>query len=285
MLNLDVVTPRPVTIHEDHVLGFPGRLASACPGPGQPTRSDSGINCAMNTPTTPPTQPTTPLITTRAQRRAIMFDLDGTLVDSLADTAAAGNHAIAQLGCKPIESNRYRYLAGQGLEYLIQHALGPGREADIPAGMAAFKAYYKDHDLDHTRPYAGLPEVLDQLVSQGDLLAVLSNKPHLATVALVEKVFGRWPFLAVRGAMDGLPLKPDPAGALAILAETGIPAERWVYVGDTRVDMETACRAGLPAVGVTWGFRDEPELRDAGASRIIHHPHELPAAIDALRPA
>lgn len=207
---------------------------------------------------------------------AVMFDLDGTLADTLADIAAACNHAIGQLGKPPIELPAYRYLAGQGLEYLIEHALdGDGTEEQIERGMAGFRTYYGEHYTDQTKPFDGTPAVLDALVKSPMAMAVLSNKPDPATRTVMDEVFAAWKFDVIRGALPDVPLKPDPTSALDVASSLGILPERWAYIGDTRVDMETAKRAGFFAVGVLWGFRDEPELRDAGADVIISHPSEL----------
>jgi len=213
-------------------------------------------------------------------RDAVMFDLDGTLADSLGDIAAAGNAMLASFGrpARPIAD--YRYLAGQGIEYLVAHALGGEvDEATVAVGVARVRAYYAEHGHVQTRPYPGVAGMLDTLVGRGATLAVLTNKPQEPAAALLSRLYARWTFAVVRGALPGGPLKPDPAGALAIIGELGIAADRWVYVGDTRVDMQTGKRAGLFTVGVTWGFRDEAELREHGADAIVHEPTELPALL------
>lgn len=206
---------------------------------------------------------------------AVMFDLDGTLADTLRDIAEAANHALTRLGRPTFPLDRYRYLAGQGLQSLVTDALGPDHRDLIPRGIELFKSYYAVHSLDHTAPYPGMPALLDALASRRVPMAVLSNKPDAATRDVVARVFGKWSFKAVRGHREGEPLKPDPHGAIAIARELAIPPERWLYVGDTRVDMLTANAAGMHAVGVTWGFRDEPELRASGAREIIARPEEL----------
>lgn len=208
-----------------------------------------------------------------------MFDLDGTLADTLADIAAAANHALGTLGHAPIELPRYRYLAGQGLHSLMAEALDADHADKIDEGMAAFRAYYAEHYIDHTRPYAGIPDLLDELTRRSVPMTVLSNKPHPATQTVMAEVFGKWKFDMILGHRPGTPLKPDPASALEITRELKVEPARWVYVGDTKVDMETATAAGLFAVGVTWGFRDEPELVASGAKVIIHDPMELLAWI------
>ena len=212
---------------------------------------------------------------------AVMFDLDGTLLDTLADIAAGGNHALRELGRPVHPVSAYRQLAGQGAPWLIAHALGPGQQHLAARGLEIFKAYQLRHGLDQTQPYAGIPELLDALVSRGMPLAVLSNKPERATQEAVRLRLGRWRFAALAGHRGGGPLKPDPAGALEIAYRLGVEPERWLYLGDTKVDMVTALRAGMFAVGATWGFRDEAELRAAGAAAIVHHPGEVVGLVDA----
>lgn len=210
---------------------------------------------------------------------AIMFDLDGTLADTLQDIANAANHALTRLGHAAIETPRFRYLAGQGLRNLMVAALGPDHADQIDEGMALFRTYYADHFIDHTKPFDGMSDVLDAVVARGMPMAVLSNKPHPATLLVMDKVFSRWPFASIIGHRPEKPLKPDPASALEIAASLSIPPQRWMYVGDTRVDMETANNAGMFAVAVLWGFRDEAELRESGAKVIVKEPRELLALL------
>jgi phosphoglycolate phosphatase len=208
--------------------------------------------------------------------RAAMFDLDGTLADTLADIAACGNAALEALGRSPLPVTRYRYLAGQGARALVRDALGvPEDDPRIEQGLRYFLERQLAHGMDRTKPYPGVPEMLDEMTRRGWRLAVLSNKPHAATVAMIERLFARWRFDAVRGQRDGGPLKPDPAQALEIAGELGIPPDEWMYLGDTRVDMLTARAAGMWAVGALWGFRDAEELKAAGADALLVHPREL----------
>lgn len=212
--------------------------------------------------------------------QAVMFDLDGTLADTLQDIANAGNHALASLGHEPLRVERYRYLAGQGLRYLVTHALGPRHQDHVDEGIRLFREHYAVHKYDHTGPYAGIPRLLDALQARGPWTAVLSNKPHDATVEVVERLFGRWSFDAVRGHNGDAPLKPDPRAALEIADELDVEPERWIYIGDTKVDMRTGKNAGFCTIGVTWGFRDEDELRDNGADLIVHQPAEILTVLD-----
>lgn len=212
--------------------------------------------------------------------KAVMFDLDGTLADTLLDIAEAGNHMLRTLGHEARPVGDYRYLAGQGLPYLVKHALGPGREHEVEEGIRVHRAYYAEHGYDHTSLFSGIAELLDELQGRGVAMAVLSNKPHDATVAMVERLLGRWEWAAVRGHRDGGPLKPDAAAALEIAEEVGVPAEQWVYVGDTSVDMKTGKAAGFYTIGVTWGFRDEQELRETGADVIVREAGEVLGVVD-----
>jgi phosphoglycolate phosphatase len=204
-----------------------------------------------------------------------MFDLDGTLADTLTDLTNAANHALALLGRPPHDRDRYRYFVGQGVENLFRAALDTDDVSLIEPAVAAFKKHLAAHQYDHSGPYDGVPELLDELTRRGLRLAVMSNKPDDRTLEMVRTLFGRWSWDAVRGQRDGYPVKPDPTAALEIAAELGIVHADWLYVGDTRADMLTGRAAGFYTVGVTWGFRDETELRDSGADAIIHHPSEL----------
>lgn len=216
-------------------------------------------------------------------RSAVMFDLDGTLADTLGDIAAAANHALSEMGFATYEVPSYRYLAGQGVRRLFADAIGEEDERTITALVARFKAYYALHRYDTTGPYDGIPELLDALTQRGTTLAVLSNKPHEATCDMIERLFKRWPFAAVFGHQEGQVLKPDPTVACRITEDLGIPPAAWIYVGDTRVDMETGRSAGFYTVGVTWGFRDAAELRTSGADVVVESPAELLQLITAGR--
>lgn len=208
--------------------------------------------------------------------RAVMFDLDGTLADTLADIAACGNHMLARMGRQALAVERYRTLAGQGARHLVREALQlPDDDPRVVEGLGCFRAYQDAHGMDRSRPYEGVPALLDALTARGLKLAVLSNKPDPATQAMIGRRFARWSFDAVRGHVDGSPLKPDPTCALQLARELEVPVGQWLYLGDTDVDMRTAAAAGMIGVGVLWGFRDEAELRRAGARHIVSRPDEV----------
>lgn len=204
-----------------------------------------------------------------------MFDLDGTLLDTLRAIANAANYMLRKLQRTPLPIHDYRYLAGQGLHYLAAHALQTDDDSLIARAMHLFREYYLARGLEETEPYAGILELVTELTRRGIILAVLSNKPDDATRQAVAHFFGPAAFRIIRGQTAGNPLKPDPQAALQIARNLAVPPQRWLYLGDTRVDMLTGRAAGMFTVGATWGFREEQELRDSGAQAIIHHPLDL----------
>ncbi|QQE11024.1 HAD family hydrolase [Planctomycetota bacterium] len=206
---------------------------------------------------------------------AVVFDLDGTLVNSLQDLADATNYALTKLG-KPVhEVRQYRYLVGQGLRNLIKDALGVGNEGLIDEGMRLFHEYYDVHMYDHTGPYEGVVGMLKDVQAAGVKIGVLSNKPNSATKEVVEKLLKEIEFDAVFGAREGVPIKPNPKGLHDTLAYLGVEGKGCMYVGDSKVDMLTGKSAGLFTVGVTWGFRDEAELQQNGADVLVHDAEQL----------
>lgn len=212
-----------------------------------------------------------------------MFDLDGTLLDTLADIAVAGNHVLRSYNLPPRPVADYRYLAGQGAAWLVEQILGPDHVEHRDQAMERFKTWQLAHGLDQTKPYPGIADMLDEMSRRRLPLVVLSNKPHAATVEAVQKRLGSWAFATVAGHRHepGSPaLKPDPTSALLIARQLNIAPQHWLYLGDTRVDMLTATGAGFFAVGATWGFRDEAELRQSGAMAIVHHPREVIGLLD-----
>lgn len=212
--------------------------------------------------------------------RAVLFDLDGTLVDTLDDIAEAMNHALAAHGLPGHPPDAYRELVGEGVDRLVERALPPDRAELHEEVTAELRDYYVDHMLDRSEPYPGIPPLLDALAERGVPMAVLSNKPEEATRWMVRSLLGGWPFAAVVGEVEGVPRKPDPRGALDIAASVGVPPPEWLYLGDTRTDMETARAAGMHPVGALWGFRDRDELLAHGARTLIERPAELLGLLD-----
>lgn len=206
---------------------------------------------------------------------AVLFDLDGTLLDSIADIAACMNTVLRELHRPVHDVETYKRLVGDGMEALVERALPPEAAAERPLVGERFRAEYGRRWAEYTLPYAGIPELLAELTRRGLALAVLSNKAHDFTCEMVRHFFPGVAFRAVCGARAGLPKKPDPAPALALAADLGLPPDRFLYLGDSGVDMLTARRAGMTAVGVLWGYRDEQELRHTGAHHLLPHPLSL----------
>jgi len=206
-----------------------------------------------------------------------IFDLDGTLLDSLEDIADAMNAVLKERRLPEHRLSAYRYFVGEGVEKLVERALpeNVGTPEAVREGAAAMRARYRLGGTPKTRPYAGIPELLDALRALRMPVAVLSNKPHDATKEMVSRLLGRWPLEPVLGFRPEVPRKPHPAGALEIARSLALPPERLLYVGDTATDMETARKAGMHGVGALWGFREAEELLQGGARRLVAHPLEL----------
>ncbi|WP_428263221.1 HAD family hydrolase [Haliangium sp.] len=213
---------------------------------------------------------------------AYLFDLDGTLADTLADLAIITNWALARHGLPTHPVEVYRAMVGSGAQNWVAALAPDAGPALVQTLIAELLERRRTHPPGHTRLYDGVPALLDTLSESGARMAVLSNKDHRAAVAMCADLLGRWSFEAVYGARPEVPLKPDPAAAVAIAAELGVAPGDVAYLGDTGIDMHTANRAGMVAVGALWGFRDAAELEGAGARVLIAHPSELPAALARL---
>ncbi|CZT57962.1 HAD family hydrolase [Solibaculum mannosilyticum] len=208
--------------------------------------------------------------------KAILFDLDGTLINSLGDLADACNHVLKQNGYEPHPEEQYNYFVGNGMDKLIWAILPEGStEEAFQKIREQYKSYYLAHSLDRTRPYEGIQETLKQLKEQGFLLAVVSNKPDEQSQKVVKALFEPGLFDLVAGNRPGLPVKPDPALPREVLNRLGADPDKSYFVGDSGVDMKTALNCGLKSIGVTWGFRTEEELRQSGASHIVCRPSQL----------
>ena len=211
----------------------------------------------------------------------ILFDLDGTLVDSLADIAEAMNQTLAAKGYPTHPVEDYRHHVGDGMDMLARRTLPPevrDRPEIREQTVRAMKRAYSDQWHKQSRPYPGIPALLERLSRIRIRKGVLSNKPEEFTEVMVEHFFPETEWDTIRGARPGVPVKPDPLSALEILEDWNLPPGRVLYVGDTRTDIETAKNAGMPSIGVTWGFRDREELQRFGADWIV----DTPAKIDAL---
>ncbi|MFB3894433.1 MAG: HAD family hydrolase [Phycisphaerae bacterium] len=209
--------------------------------------------------------------------QAVLFDLDGTLLDTIEDLTDAMNAALAAVGCPPVTTAQCKYFVGDGVRNFALRALPEGRrdEGTLATLMPIYRQAYMANWDRKTRPYEGIPELLDALAARGMKFAVYSNKPDDFTNLTVHKLLPRWTFAAIVGAREGVAHKPDPTAALAIARGLAIPPERFVYVGDTNTDMKTAVAAGMFPVGALWGFRTADELLANGAMALIKRPMEL----------
>ena len=211
--------------------------------------------------------------------RGVIFDLDGTLLDTLDDLADSMNVALQRFGAPPHPAVRYRNFVGRGLEMLTRAALPEDRrdEATVKKCLKAMREIYAVRWAIRTRPYDGIANLLTDLARLGIRRAVLSNKAHDATVTIVTHFFGN-AFDMVLG--NGVfPLKPDPAAALHIVASLELSPHEFIYVGDSDIDMKTATNAGMFPVGATWGFRTPEELQANGAKLLVERPGKILAAL------
>ncbi|MCI8557310.1 MAG: HAD family hydrolase [Lachnospiraceae bacterium] len=211
--------------------------------------------------------------------RACIFDLDGTLCDSVESIAYCANHALRDLGMKEASLEDYKIFVGDGVDMLVRRLLRfNGEESDRQFDVLKEKymGYFLDGCMYHVVPYPGIPEALRELKGLGAKLGVISNKPHANTLNVIEQVFGEGVFDWVQGQTKDMPRKPDPAGALYTAKKLKVLPGECLYVGDTDTDMRTGTAAGMHTVGVLWGFRDRKELEETGAKEIIAEAGMLP---------
>jgi phosphoglycolate phosphatase len=212
-----------------------------------------------------------------AAKRAVLFDLDGTLLDTLADLGESMNAALAELGCATHPLDAYRRFVGDGMQNLARRALPADRRdpATVASCVERMLGIYGERWDRETRPYPGIEALVAELERRGVPVAVLSNKPDDLTRAVVERYFGARRFAAVAGARADTQRKPDPAGALAIARALDCAPSTELYVGDTDTDMRTAVSAGMVPIGALWGFRDADELVASGARFLVGAPAEV----------
>lgn len=211
--------------------------------------------------------------------QAVLFDLDGTLLNTIADLAACMNRCLAEENLPTHPLADHNFMVGDGVRNYILRALPEDRrdDAELYARIEPkYRALYAEHWADNSGPYEGVKDMLAELCRRSLRLAVLSNKPDGFTREMVDHYFGPWSFEIVRGAMPNVPLKPDPTPALQLAGQMGLTPGQFAYVGDTSTDMQTGRGAGMFTVGVTWGFRPREELIEHGAERIIDAPTQLP---------
>jgi phosphoglycolate phosphatase len=209
--------------------------------------------------------------------KAVIFDLDGTLLNTLEDLMAAVNHSLSHLGFPIHGPSEFKYFVGAGRDVMAALSLPADRRSPEMVSQLCqdVDAYYLQHWTDHTQPYPGIPELLDGLTDRGIRMAVLSNKPHNFTVLNVSKLLAPWKFEAVIGAMPTGPKKPDCTSALQIARQMKVAPADFLYLGDSDIDMHTAINSCMFPVGALWGFRTAEELKAAGAKKLIRQPLEL----------
>lgn len=210
--------------------------------------------------------------------KACIFDLDGTLTDTLESLTYSVNATLRELGLGQITPTQCKEFVGSGARRLIEQSIqaaGDPEASRIEEAMEAYGRIFKIHCTYHVAPYEGIEDMLKELKKEGVQLAVLSNKPHLQTQDVVATFFEKDTFARVYGQQEGVPRKPDPAAVHMILEELHVNAEDCLYIGDSDVDMLTGCAAGVSAVGVTWGFRSREVLMEHGATYIVDKPEEI----------
>lgn len=210
-------------------------------------------------------------------KKLAIFDLDGTLLNTIEDLGRAANHALATKGLPIHNMASYPFLVGNGVRNLLLRALPDTyhTESAIDEVLAIFKEYYNEHNCDYTTPYDGIRELLQNLSDMGVKIAVASNKYQQATEKIVRHYFPDIEFISINGQQEGIPVKPDPSIVFDILLKAETTKDETVFIGDSGVDMETARRACVDSIGVTWGFRSEKELTEHFADKIVHKPSEI----------
>lgn len=214
-------------------------------------------------------------------KKLVIFDLDGTLIDTIADLAFSTNYALKACGFPTHETDEYRFFVGNGIRKLFERALPEDArtEENILRIRDLFLPHYDLHNIDQSTPYPGMPELLERLQEAGYLLAVASNKHQSATEKIIPALFPQIHFHPVFGQREGIPVKPDPAIVKNILQITGINREETLYVGDSGVDMQTARNAGVTVCGVTWGFRPRNELQSYAPNYFADTPNDIYLAL------
>ena len=209
--------------------------------------------------------------------KLVIFDLDGTLLNTISDLAHSTNYALKQNGFPEHPVEAYRFFIGNGINKLFERALPENEktEENVLRIRNTFIPYYDIHNADYTKPYDGIRELLTAMRLKGFTLAVASNKYQSATEKLIKYIFPDIFFIAVIGQREGMPVKPDPTIVYDILKIANVLPEETIYIGDSGVDMQTAANSNITSIGVTWGFRPREELEATGANYIVNHPKEI----------
>lgn len=213
-------------------------------------------------------------------KKLVIFDLDGTLLNTIADLGTATNYALRTLGYAEHPLSSYPFMVGNGVRMLMKRAQTDADDSTIDNLLVHFKEYYNEHNCDDTIPYKGIPELLQELKSRGINMAVCSNKYQEAVDKIIAHYFPDIPFAAVIGQIPDRPVKPDPSIVFTALNICPTPKADVLYIGDSGVDIETARRACVESIGVTWGYRPVSELRRAGADHIESKPSSILEHLD-----
>lgn len=210
--------------------------------------------------------------------KVCIFDLDGTIADTVESIAHVGNQTLRAFGLPEIPVKDYNFYAGDGADVQVKRMLAAvpgGDKVDYEEVRTQYRKWFAENPFYHVKPYDGILELLEGLKAQGIKIAVLSNKPHGAAVEVVHKIFGKDMFHKIQGQTSEIPRKPSPIGALAVAKEFGALPQECLYCGDTNTDMDTGKAAGMFTIGVTWGFRPRTELEEHHADKIVDHPSEI----------
>jgi HAD hydrolase, family IA, variant 1 len=213
-------------------------------------------------------------------KKLVIFDLDGTLLNTISDLGASCNYALEKMGFATHPISAYKFMVGNGVRKLLERAQPDAETETVDRLLVYFREHYDEHCTDTTVPYPGIPELLAELHSQEIAVAVATNKYQAAAEKIISHFFPEIPFVAVLGQTEGRPVKPDPSIDFAILSQHPTPKAQVLHVGDSAVDIETARRACVESIGVTWGFRPVSELRKACADHLVSQPSEILKYID-----
>lgn len=217
-------------------------------------------------------------------KKLVLFDLDGTLVNTLLDLADSCNYTLECYGFPTHDPEKYKYFVGDGMPKLVENILPKDKYTEKLHSecLAFFKKRYSEHYMDKSFVYDGIKELLSELKNRGFKIGVLSNKAHEMTTIIIEKLFGKNFFDIVYGKVEGYPAKPDPTLGLEIINDLGFTPEDTVFIGDSGNDAKISVNMNCTGIGVLWGFRDEKELRDGGADYIVNKPSEILKILEEL---
>lgn len=213
-----------------------------------------------------------------SMKRAVIFDLDGTLSDSIQSIKYCGDRALKPLGYGPFLVEQYKYFVGDGAEKLVQRALvaaGDEKLIHFEETFVRYRELFRRDCMYEVRPYTGIRELLAALKEKDIRIAVLSNKPHAETIHVIETLFGEGYFDVIQGQKENVPIKPSPQGVFQILEQLQLSPKDILYLGDTATDMKTGKAAGTFTIGALWGFRERKELEEGHADAMIEYPLQL----------